>query len=975
MSHASTRTDPVLADSIRLCAIPRRLDPTIVGVLRDQPGEPEVNGRLLERLATHPFVLRRDDGSLVYHDDTREAILRSWHADPAQRAVFEGVNARLALHHLEERNAARGLEADLALAATVIQDANPLRYAEIASEIDARVTTPLLQALYHATLMRPTTALDLFSEQAGDYLRDGRPLARSLLGAIKHYIAELPFPTDDDHWRPWLRYHELAVSNAFGGPSEEFEAGLRELLDHADGDARLRVWVLDDLSGMVALDGRLDEAIELGRLSLETAKTSAVNGSTNQAVSYLRLAGMSAAFGHYDSAFEAVDAVLEICRLQDLPAQELSARLKLAEIHKARGDLPQAWQAVQEALKLARTRLPRQAGLNRAVTLKAIDLVGDDEPELADALTAELLGPGSSTTWVREQEIDYASRLLASGRLMQAARMVAELETRPAGGEGDPLASKFALLRVELLSATGRLKEAVALVSELVDGEIGLSVAFFDRMLLLITRAGALASLGDYADAEADLRDLRARCEKGGFELGAGLAIVVLASLTVELGRLDETAELLEDARAGLGDDATGAHATWHTARGKLEQCRGHWDEARASFETALAIYRRTSATVFEELGVLRNLIELSESDGRAAEAAKHAERLAALWSHRAAMDAYRPTDDQRAAASENGLGIAGFCTDTPDMSEAVASAIDHFRAASHRAPEIAWYSLNLAYACRELGRWEDASQAMDHALAAASEVQRTPTLVREVAEHRRLWAHSLVSQSRAAEAARLLRETRDDLGGELEPTDLAALLLDLGDALVSTDDWSTAEPDYRTALAVAEAADLGLLTLRARSRIGLLLALQQSWREAIEELRSSLVAYPPDADGSRAMPWLNDLSYVPYTSVVARGLADALRALEHTALEPDSARDLTAARLLWVAASLRTVLRPLDPAGGSDNNPSPTPWVRAITLEGDDSFFPEYARDGAGLAQPRDGPPGAARSVSVTGRASTCHR
>jgi tetratricopeptide (TPR) repeat protein len=71
-------TNPELAEIMRICAIPSRFDAQIIGILRDKPGDHKNNEHLLEQLKSFQFVQTRKDGLYVYHDNTRDALLREW---------------------------------------------------------------------------------------------------------------------------------------------------------------------------------------------------------------------------------------------------------------------------------------------------------------------------------------------------------------------------------------------------------------------------------------------------------------------------------------------------------------------------------------------------------------------------------------------------------------------------------------------------------------------------------------------------------------------------------------------------------------------------------------------------------------------------------------------------------------------------------------------------------------------------------
>src|SRR5712691_1985096 len=74
----ASETDAEWGEVIRCCAIPRRFDAEIVGVLRDRPAERETNEHLLAKLLKFSFARTLPDGGYAYHDSTRDLILEEW---------------------------------------------------------------------------------------------------------------------------------------------------------------------------------------------------------------------------------------------------------------------------------------------------------------------------------------------------------------------------------------------------------------------------------------------------------------------------------------------------------------------------------------------------------------------------------------------------------------------------------------------------------------------------------------------------------------------------------------------------------------------------------------------------------------------------------------------------------------------------------------------------------------------------------
>jgi len=108
LKSAASR-DPDLPDLVRAAAIPRVLTSAIIGVLRGAPDDSEGNERFLELLSEYRFVLRRGEGGLVYHDNTRDALLSDWRSTEESEQRFVALNEALAGYYearYEERSRA-----------------------------------------------------------------------------------------------------------------------------------------------------------------------------------------------------------------------------------------------------------------------------------------------------------------------------------------------------------------------------------------------------------------------------------------------------------------------------------------------------------------------------------------------------------------------------------------------------------------------------------------------------------------------------------------------------------------------------------------------------------------------------------------------------------------------------------------------------------------------------------------------------
>jgi hypothetical protein len=927
------RTDPALAEAIPLCAIPRRFDAEILGILRSSD-DTEASRRLIARLAEYPFVLQQSDRWFTYHDDTRDALLRQWHDDPEQRDMFESLNHLLSSHYLGQRAVAAQREQDFARVASLIQDASSARHAQLAAQIEAGVTGPLLEALYHATLASPNGALSFFGTEASRYAREGRPFVWALLDAMKRYLYGLPFATDERSWSPWLEYWRVFLDWLVRQSPEATEVALRQLLEVASDDEVLKLWVLDDLADVLSTQGRIREAQEAIRSRLELAEATSADWQ-NLPISYGRLAGLAGQLNQIEEQVRSANRAVELAREVGNANTEASARLALASAAAERGQIAQAVDHLAEAVRISRTAMPTDRPTAAAVLSAAMELAQERAPQLLDALAVEARALLPSADGRLLAELQYTAGLRSGGQVERAAETLQTIDAQLAAA-GERVSAAAAIEKVALLASRGEGDLALSAADRALERN---DLSQPERAMALVYRGAACDLLGRGDDALSDLEKAAALMEACGQEAVSAGIEVMRAMVAVTNGMLDAADALLETARTRLGDPDAEIWLHWHQATGSVARRRGRWDEAQAALAVA---YERAEllARGDDAVSVLRELLHLAEARNDAAGALDAAERAAAWWRVRKERAAYRPSEEQERAARENATGIAQFTTEAADRGSLVTSARDHFRAAAERCPDIPLYWLNLSYACRELGEWADAIDAMQRVLGCEGFWGRPPAVVRQVAELELARARSLLAGPRAGEAARELSRVRETYGHELPADVLVELAILMGDAQLAMHKPAPAEGSYEAALTLAEEHGLTPPRSRCHARVALAAAMRDDLERVADRVRRACDADPDGGSDS----WLDDLAAVPQTDAATRAFRDLLRVgASDPLLHPDQRELFKAVGPVWVNMSYRS-LRPLNRPTLGDELDVPAYVGRRLSLNADDGLFPHGA-------------------------------
>jgi tetratricopeptide (TPR) repeat protein len=927
---------PALAEAIRRCAIPRRFDVQVLGVVCERRDDEDAKKRVMARLADYPFVLDRGDGWLAYHDDTRAALLRQWH-EPDKRERFEALNRQLCEFYLEQRAAGARLGHDFGRVAPLIQRASPERYAQLATQVEAATTAPLLEALYHQTLASPTAGLDLFGTEAGRYAREGRPFVWAMLDAMGRYLHGLPFETDRDEWERWLEYWRTQLNWLLRRSPVESEAELRALLERAGDDDRLRIWVLDDLADVLGTQGRISEAQETAKRALEAGETTS-GDRYNMPISYLRLAYYAGQLNQLGEQVRNTERARDLARELGNAGLEATAQLRLADVFAEQGRIGEALDCLLDALRLSRTYLYRDRSLAAAITGSAMTLMQERAPRLLDAIAAEARALATAPSARVRADVAYAAALRAGGQFDRAGAVLADLAPRLEAAEEAELSTVVALERMSLQIARGETASVIAIADETLASP---DTSPIDTATVLTHRGAARASIALWDAGADDIQRSAALMEDCGQHAFAAAMRVLLASVAAERGELDRADELLEHARQQLGEPTAELWMSWHTAVGSVARRRGRWDDAQRALEQALEMAERLSSGE-EALTVLGELGRVAESRGDAIAGAAAATRAAEVWRRRAELNAYSPDDAARKAAEDSAEGILRFTTDAAERGSLVSAARDLFRSATERAPDVPLYWLNLAYACGELGEWSDALDALKRVLAIGSDWGRPPTLVHQIGQLGVLRAGSLVASGRARDAAEDLEQLIAEYGDELPIGLRAEIAVAIGDARLAGGEVAAAQRAYETALTLAADPATAGLRPRCHGRLGLVAALDGRLPQCAEQLRRVCAEFgdaaPPEA-------WLDDMAAATYTPAAARAFSELLRlGAADGSLDREVRAYFRWSLGLWSAVAFRRHLRRLNRGALADKTDEPRHVVARLVLNGDAAFFPDGA-------------------------------
>lgn len=961
--------DAELGNAIRYCAIPRRFDARIIGVLRDAPDDREANESLLAKLMNFSFVRTRPDGGYTYHDGTRDILLEQWRA--GGNAAFERLNQQLINFYKGQYDKVERLEGDLYSVARVMQSANPARYYQLASICETLLVAPLLECLYHKSLQSAEACYRYFEELFQEQEQVGHVTVReSLLNATRDYLERLPPGSGREPWLKWLQYWKGRLKLTVRQDKKAVEI-LLELLPQAGDDIVLKLWVLGDLGRAYYNQNEFRQARDYYRQAISLAEETGKD-PYNLPVSYFWAAQLHWTIEELEEASENYREAIKYA--QGSKTQEpnigiqVAARIDLGGVLYDRGDWESALNETVEAFHLARTRLPSDKGTYQSVIQRLMNLLARRDPRLLDTvfLEAEASFANSNDPLVplrfRQR---YVSLMWQSGQLRRGDEELTKLMDSARKQQNSLFYCDLLLEQARLREDQGRLESVVTLYDELAERAAREGSGKWDYAAAVTNRGMIRCKLGLWKQAEADLQEAIEKWREMSHEKLESFMHGALATTLRQQGRLQQAQESLDKAFVVL----KGTHSKYLNVlfqeQGEIYQAQGRREEARREYQHAFERYLRLDQ--FKDAArSLGSLTTLASDCGDWVEAARCSSEANKLWQRLAEIDAYSPSDAQKLADEKNAVGAQAVFGTDDDRLEKIREARELFRDASEKVPENFWYRLNLAYACADLEEWEAAAQAIADMLTCSHKWLRTRILYERLADFRARQGEKLFGGGQYEEAARFYAESRTQLEGKVAFERLAEVDLKRGDSflkLAAAGRLGDAQEAFEQGLSRAEeegkkpaSPETGggdspqavLIQATFHARLGLLKALQAALPEALEHFRASigLRAGLKQSDVVEdVVGTINQFSDAISSVRQYRVVGEALRTLAVDRSIDDTQRRLLFDALLDFSRSrYRVTRRPAGEAAGgtASNDFLPIP----ILLEADAHLFPlgEYS-------------------------------
>lgn len=714
-------TDPALAETYAVAALPRRFDRALIEWLVQATGATG-NEDVFERLVSLSEVQRRKHGSFALHNTVRAPLLRLWQSDPERADRSAGLHEHLAKYFLEHHDAAMAAEDKLRLCSHLLSEVNADRYIQVSRTLERELAWPLAEALYHETARSPSNSvrrlLDRFNENQASYrLRTCSALVDAYFDAVTDFAAA----EECQRLWQWATYFQARLFLSL----EDFQGAevvLKSLQEEGVVDPILRIWIMDERAAAAYGLFQLDRALELHERAVQEREAGEVDvGNLPVAMSdrgraYSVLWDEASAQASYEQS-------LGLARHGSNPMQEFDALVELAPTLAATGRLAEGAAALLEALHLARTARPEfRASLAYRIAGTAINVFVQCEYEQAETVYQEarsLLPAGTRSAAVVDFDKNYLNSLAALGLLGRARELDSVIRDRlkevPSHVRARALlaSAKAAFARYDMVGTLALGEEILALHADATVEPWEVTAARTDVALACI-------NLGRLDDAERLLGEVSDDWCAMGHRRGRAFVALHQAELARRRGDLERAEKLLQAGEVFVGT-GTIAEAEYENVYASIELGRCRWPEAVEGTERAasIALARKRfafAATLLSQLVVLRTRVG---DHAGARSTVRSVEETIDLVAERAT---WLPSAEKKQADAANAQAVAAVATLTSKRTSVLETAARQLQDALAADSHGFWYALNLAYVHWELGSPDQVKTALGKAETRASD-------------------------------------------------------------------------------------------------------------------------------------------------------------------------------------------------------------------------------------------------------------
>jgi hypothetical protein len=711
--------DPLLADLLRVSAVPRSFDESLLAVLAGcDPDDSDFQASARE-LLTMSFAVRRQDGLYRLHDAMRNVILATFEMTTSDRKLLRALQERLIAYYRVEHDQARDVARQLDVVAGLLREVSPERLVRLRSVVEDRVVRALIEAMHHLTLVDPTgEGLAQFSKWFDLYEHEGRlEVCRLLLRAWSDDLTRLTNAATKE-LLDWCSYYQGRLALA-EGDGENAGREAESLLAKRQLAPAIRDCTEELLTDSLIAECRLTEALTHSDENIR-AERGFESDSPKRERLYTQQARIYSLLHDGQSQAASLVSAIEAARWAGSRGRQAALISRLSVLLASNGDLKGAASCVVQALHIVRTlSSPDAAIMCTQFAIQTIRAFGGRDPRLADLFRVEARQAAreDDIRSVIEREMAYVTALARTGQFERAHATLELLETRMSDQRG-PTRPRVLMLRANLLDAEGREREAVQLNREIVKDTERQRRDAWARAAALTNAATTEMNIGDLLDdAWASAEKARELWRSMGHLRGAALTNVVLAEVSRRRGDYKRAMALLGEADPL---PALGLEHRWYWTWAQLAADCGRQNET-AQYLRHLLDSSTRRGELRSSVRVAARLVDCLIWAGDQDAALEAGDVLGEVVDRIRMMRQYRTIPSQCNADEHNGRGVRLLCADSEHPMEDARSAAEHFDEAMAADSKPFWYPLNQAYAFALLRNRKGVKDAMTSACEKAA--------------------------------------------------------------------------------------------------------------------------------------------------------------------------------------------------------------------------------------------------------------
>jgi len=708
-----------LAEALRYCAIPQRFNAEIISVL--DPKHSQQASSLLKGLRDYEFVLEREKGWYVYHDNTRDLLLDDWRSADKQ-ADFSNYNERLITYYEKQREAAKKAEADWRVVAPIILRANPTRYDNLATSVEQRLLIPLVEILYHKTLQSAKDGYDFFQEQCFELEQNSPTLCLSLLNITRNYLKlAAPKSTNPDQLHNlnlWLDYFEARLNQTLSTFNTQGLEKAKESLqtlsqkEEVQQDTKLYIWVLNELGSVLNNLAFYDQAYKAYDDSRSLSEKYNID-LYNMAVYYSNLAGVLWTKGELLRALEYYRKSVEEAKKEYNSNLEISSLSSQCNLLQDQGKWELAFNKSLELLNEVWTRFPQEDRFHSNVMTAFFNLLAGRDSQLLDSVFKGLnvlLEIQGDPRYQIDLHLRYINLLTDVGRIKQAEIELNECLKKREQRSNPTLEKELLYRQGSLYEDQGKIRTAIEKYLELLEHS---QATGWDKAAANTNLGSNYIRLGEFDKAERHLLAAIKQWEQLGLDKLIAFSRIAYAELYIKQGKLGEAQKQLDICRESLFKEFHNYQMQYHTRQGMFYEAKGDWPAAHEQYERALEINLAFDSQLKSAAERYSDLARVAEHQAGWTNVVNYINNANRLWRRLRKVNGYRPTDTNKNADKFFANGLKALFTNVGELwSARLSLPQEQFKKAAKLRPENPLYTLYWMYTAADRKDWPEAIQA-----------------------------------------------------------------------------------------------------------------------------------------------------------------------------------------------------------------------------------------------------------------------